>query len=95
MEPLDYTDNGDDTVTLNNDPAPDDVTIPRVPWQDMVSGALPWATVTEEPENPEDPESLPIQVLTITGTNVNAVFRWVTTLPGRTTLLHTSSWVTV
>lgn len=83
-EPLDYTDNGDCTVTLNNDPAPDEVTIGRVPWEQMVDGAFPWAVVTQDEDN--------TQHLTVTATNVTATFDWLDTLPGRVTLLQTTSW---
>jgi len=83
-DPLDYTDNGDGTVTLNNDPAPDQVTIPRVPWEHMVLGDFAWATVTRDEDG--------TQHLAITATNVTATFDRLETLPGRVTLLQTVSW---
>lgn len=85
MEPLDYTDNGDGTATLNNDPAPAEVTIARAPWQQMVNGDLPWAVVTQDEDN--------TQHLTVTATNITATFDRLDTLPGRVTLLQTTSWV--
>jgi len=84
---LDFTDHGDGIVTLNNDPAPDQVTIQRVPWQDMVNGALAWATVTQDEDN--------TQHLAITATNISATFDRLDTLPGRVTLLQTVSWTAV
>lgn len=92
MEPLDYTDNGDGTATLNNDPVPDAISIARVPWTQMVTGELPWAVVTEEP-NPDPDTADPIQILTIDATNADAVFRRTGTGPGRSTFLDTVSWV--
>jgi hypothetical protein len=93
--PLDYTDNGDGTATLNNDPAPTEITIDRVPWQNMVTGVYPWATVTEEPSDPQDPNSQPVQILAIEATNVTASFRWLGTLPGRITYMSVTSWESV
>lgn len=82
---LQYTDNGDGTVTLTNDPVPDQVTIARTPWEQMVIGNYPWAVVTQGEDN--------IQHLTVTATNVTATFDWLDTLhPGRITLLQTTSW---
>ena len=83
-DPLDYTDNGDGTVTLNNDPVPDEVTIGRVAWEQMVDGEFAWAVVTQDEDN--------TQHLAITATNAAATFDWEATLPGRTTLLSVSSW---
>jgi len=83
-EPLDYTDNGDGTVTLNNDPVPDEVTIGRVAWEQMVEGEFAWAVVTQDEDN--------TQHLAITAMNATATFDWEATLPGRTTLLSVSSW---
>ena len=91
MEPLDYTDNGDTTVTLNNDPPPEAISIPRVPWENMVNGVYPWAVVTEVPnDDPENPN--PDQFLTITATNASAEFRRTGNGPGRTTYLDTVTW---
>lgn len=84
---LDFTDTDTTTVTLNNDPAPDEVTIQRVPWQDMVNGVYAWATVTQDEDN--------TQHLAITAVNVTASFVRLDTLPGRVTLLQTVSWVAV
>jgi len=83
-EPLDYTDNGDGTVMLNNAPVPDEITIGRVAWEQMVDGEFAWAVVTQDEDN--------TQHLAITATNATATFDWEATLPGRTTLLSVSSW---
>lgn len=87
---LSYTDNGDGTVTLNNDPAPAEIAVGRILWEQMVRGELTWATVTEEPSSdPENPN--PVQVLTVSATNVAAVFRW-NDSRARVTYLNTISW---
>ena len=82
---LQYTDNGDGTITLLNDPAPEQIQVTRVPWEQMVLGNYPWAVVTQDEDN--------TQHLAVTATNVSATFDRVGTLPGRTTLLQTTSWV--
>lgn len=86
-ETLQYTDNGDGTVTLDNSPVPTEVTIGRILWTQMVDGELPWATVTQDESSR--------QHLAITATNVTATFDWEATLPGRTTLLSVATWVEV
>lgn len=87
---LQYDDNGDGTITLLNDPAPEQIMVSRVLWEPMVRGELAWATVAEEPSaDPENPNA--IQVLTVSATNVAAVFRWADTR-ARTTYLDTVSW---
>ena len=89
-EPLQYTDNGDGTVTIDNPPVPESISIARVPWEQMVLGQLSWATVEEVPsEDPEDENT--VQVLHITAVNVTATFRR-TGGAGRTTYLDTVSW---
>lgn len=87
-----YTDNGDGTASLDNDPVPDAIIVARVPWTQMVEGELPWATVTDVP-NPDPDIADPIQILTIEATNADAVFRWTATGPGHSTFLDTVSWV--
>lgn len=92
MEPLDYTDNGDGTVTLNNSPTPDAISITRVPWENMVNGVYPWAVVTNVPnDDPTNPNA--DQWLAITATNASAEFRRTGTGPGRSTFLDTVTWV--
>lgn len=81
---LQYTDNGDGTITLNNDPAPEQIRIGRVLWEHMVDGELPWAVVTQDEDN--------TQHLTVTATNVTATFDWLDTLSGKVTLMQTVSW---
>lgn len=90
-EPLDYTDNGDGTVTLNNSPAPEAISIARVPWQNMVNGVYSWAVVTEE-QNPDPDGPVMVQLLALDAVNVSATFRWYNTGPGRSTFLETLTW---
>lgn len=86
---LAYTDNGDGTVTITNDPPPEQISVGRTLWEQMVLGQLSWAAVTEEPsEDPDNPN--PVQILTVTA-NVTAVFRWADTR-ARVTYLDTISW---
>lgn len=82
---LDYTDNGNGTITLNNDPAPTEIQVNRVPWEQMVNGVFPWAVVTQD-------QNTSLQHLVITATNVTAEFTWIATGPGRSTILQTDSW---
>lgn len=90
-EPLLYTDLGDGTVTIDNPPVPEQISVGRVLWEQMVRGQLSWASVTEEPSSdPGNPN--PVQVLTVTASNVTAVFRWADTR-ARVTYLDTASWV--
>ena len=81
---LQYTDNGDGTITLLNDPAPEQIQIGRLLWEQMVTATLPWAVVTQDPDN--------TQHLTVTATNATATFDWLETLPGRITLMQTVTW---
>jgi hypothetical protein len=89
-DPLDYTDNGDGTVTINNPPIPESIAVGRVLWEQMVRGELTWATVENVPVE-GDPN--PVQELHISAVNVTAVFRRTGNGPGRTTYLDTISWV--
>lgn len=79
------TDLGGGAITLDNDPAPAEIQIGRVMWEQMVNGALPWAVVTQD-------QNTSLQHLVITADNVTAEFTWVDTGPGRSTILSTDSW---
>lgn len=90
-DPLLYTQLEDGSVTIDNAPAPESIVIERVLWEQMVTGELDWAVVSEVPsEDPQFPQ--PIQVLTITASNVTATFKWLATGPGKSTVLDTTSW---
>lgn len=86
-EPLLYTQLEDGTITIDNTPPPESITIDRLTWTAMVTGELAWATVTQDPDN--------TQHLALATSNVTATFDWLDTLPGRVTLMQTSSWVAV
>lgn len=84
MEPLAFTLLEDGSVTIDNSPAPDSISIGRVLWESMVNGELAWATVTQDEDN--------TQHLALDTSNVTATFDRTGNGPGRSTILQTVTW---